>query len=176
MDVVREFQVVTSGGQAEFGRALGGYMNVATKSGTNDLHGTAYGYLRNQRLNAMNALSRTKLPLTQGEYGASLSGRLKRDKAFFFGNFEEQRLRTDGVVTVLPANAVAINSQTRCRRISGSAAAGGHEFDDLVPNHATHGYRLLSIGRAAREQRPADGPLQLLQAEQPECAGQRRIE
>ena len=111
MDVVREFQVVTSGGQAEFGRALGGYMNVATKSGTNDLHGTAYGYLRNQRLNAMNALSRTKLPLTQGEYGASLSGPLKRDKAFFFGNFEEQRLRTDGVVTVLPANAVAINSR-----------------------------------------------------------------
>ena len=52
MDVVREFQVVTSGGQAEFGRALGGYFNLVTKSGTNQSHGTAYGFLRNQRLNA----------------------------------------------------------------------------------------------------------------------------
>ena len=66
MDVVREFQVVTSGGQAEFGRALGGYFNLITKSGTNQLHGTAYGFLRNQRLNADNALSGSKLPLTQG--------------------------------------------------------------------------------------------------------------
>ena len=47
LDVVNEFQVVTSGGQAEFGRALGGYVNVVTKSGTNTLHGDLYGYFRN---------------------------------------------------------------------------------------------------------------------------------
>ncbi|MDE1154148.1 MAG: carboxypeptidase-like regulatory domain-containing protein [Acidobacteriaceae bacterium] len=50
MDTVREFQVVTAGGQAEFGRAMGGYFNIITRSGTNDLHGTAYGFLRNQRI------------------------------------------------------------------------------------------------------------------------------
>ena len=111
MDVVREFQVVTSGGQAEFGRALGGYFNIVTKSGTNQVHGTAYGFLRNQRLNADNALSGTKLPLTQGQYGASLSGPLQEDKTFLFGNFEEQRLGTDGIITVTPANAITINSQ-----------------------------------------------------------------
>jgi hypothetical protein len=111
MDVVREFQVVTSGGQAEFGRALGGYFNIVTKSGTNDLHGTAYGFLRNQRMNAENALSRTKLPITQGQYGASLSGPVQRDKTFLFGNFEEERLRTAGVITVTPANAAAINTR-----------------------------------------------------------------
>ena len=110
MDVIREFQVVTSGGQAEFGRALGGYFNIVTRSGTNDLHGTAYGFLRNQRLNADNALSGTKLPLTQGQYGASLSGPVQRDKTFLFGNFEEQRLRTDGIITVTPANASIINA------------------------------------------------------------------
>lgn len=110
MDAIREFQVVTSGGQAEFGRALGGYFNIVTKSGTNDLHGTVYGFLRNQRLNANNALSQTKLPLTQGQYGASLSGPLQRDKTFLFGNFEEQRLRTAGVITVTPANASIINA------------------------------------------------------------------
>ncbi len=110
LDVVQEFQVVTSGGQAEFGRALGGYFNIITRSGTNQVHGTAYGFLRNQRLNADNALSGTRLPLTQGQYGASLSGPLKKDKTFLFGNFEEQRLRTNGIITVTPANAAAIDA------------------------------------------------------------------
>ncbi len=110
LDVVREFQVVTSGGQAEFGRALGGYFNIVTKSGTNQVHGTAYGFLRNQRLNAQNALSGNKLPLTQGQYGASLSGPLQKDRTFLFGNFEEQRLRTNGIITVTPTNAAAIDA------------------------------------------------------------------
>jgi hypothetical protein len=111
MDVVREFQVVTSGGQAEFGRALGGYFNLITKSGTNQLHGTAYGFLRNQRLNANNALSGSKLPLTQGQYGASLSGPIRKDRTFLFGNFEEGRLNTAGVITVKPTDAAAINAR-----------------------------------------------------------------
>jgi hypothetical protein len=110
MDTIQQFQAVTSGGQAEFGRALGGYFNIITKSGANQLHGTAYGFLRNQRLNAENALSRTKLPLTQGIYGASLSGPIQKDRTFFFGNFEEQRLQTDGVITVTPANAETIDA------------------------------------------------------------------
>jgi hypothetical protein len=110
LDVVHEFQVVTSGGQAEFGRALGGYFNIITRSGTNYLHGTAYGFLRNQRLNADNALSGSKLPLTQGQYGASLSGPLQRDRSFLFGNFEEQRLNTAGIITIAPANAAQINA------------------------------------------------------------------
>ncbi|HTH54277.1 MAG TPA: TonB-dependent receptor [Edaphobacter sp.] len=111
MDVVHEFQVVTSGGQAEFGRALGGYFNLITKSGTNQLHGTLYGFLRNQRMNANNALSGSKLPLTQGQYGASLSGPLQKNRSFLFGNFEEGRLNTAGVITVKPADAQAINQQ-----------------------------------------------------------------
>jgi hypothetical protein len=78
LDVVNEFQVVTSGGQAELGRALGGYINMVTKSGTNDLHGDLYGYFRNQRFNAANPLSNTKLPSTQAQYGASLGGPVPR--------------------------------------------------------------------------------------------------
>ncbi len=111
LDVIREFQVVTSGGQAEFGRALGGYFNIITRSGTNQVQGTAYGFLRNQRLNSGNALSGSKLPLTQGQYGASLSGPIRKDKTFLFGNFEEQRLRTNGIITVTPANAAAIDAR-----------------------------------------------------------------
>lgn len=111
MDVVHEFQVVTSGGQAEFGRAMGGYFNIVTRSGNNDLHGTLYGFLRNQRLNASNALSQSKLPLTQGQYGASLSGPIKKDRSFFFGNYEGRRLNTNGVVTINPTQAAAVNAR-----------------------------------------------------------------
>ncbi len=111
LDVVREFQVVTSGGQAEFGRAMGGYFNIVTRSGTNDLHGTLYGFLRNQRLNAQNALSQNKLPLTQGQYGASLSGPVRRDRTFLFGNYEGRRTNTDGVITINPAQAAQVNAR-----------------------------------------------------------------
>src|SRR5262245_35135684 len=109
LDVVQEFQVVTSGGQAELGRALGGYINVVIKSGTNRTHGDVYGYLRNQRFNATNPISGTRLPLTQGQYGASLGGPLIRDRSFYFSNFEQRRLNQSGLVTILDDNVAAIN-------------------------------------------------------------------
>src|SRR5207253_5171477 len=65
VDAVEEFQVVTSGGQAELGRALGGYINIVTKSGTNAVRGSGYGYFRDDNLNAANALSGTTLPMDQ---------------------------------------------------------------------------------------------------------------
>src|SRR5437763_1467141 len=111
LDVVNEFQVVTSGGQAEFGRALGGYINVAIKSGTNTLHGSLYSYLRNSRWNATNPLSHTTLPLTQAQYGASLGGPIVRDRTFYFGNFERRDLNQSGLVTISPVNVAAINSR-----------------------------------------------------------------
>jgi hypothetical protein len=110
LDVVNEFQVVTSGGQAEFGRALGGYVNMVTKSGTNTLHGDLYGFFRNQRLNASNPLSNTKLPLTQVQYGASLGGPLVRNRTFYFANFERRELNQSGLITIAPQNVAAINS------------------------------------------------------------------
>ena len=74
MDAVEQVQVVTSGGQAELGRALGGYINVVTKSGTNAIRGDFYDYIRNDRFNAPNALSGKVLPMSQSQYGASLGG------------------------------------------------------------------------------------------------------
>ncbi len=111
LDAVREFQVVTSGGQAELGRALGGYINVITKSGTNAVHADLYGYFRNQRFNAANPLSNTKLPATQAQYGASLGGPLKQDRTFYFANFEQRSLNQSGLITIAPANVAAINSR-----------------------------------------------------------------
>lgn len=109
-EVIREFQVITSGGIAEFGRASGGIINVVTQSGTNAWRARAYGFVRNQRLDARSTLAPSKDPLTQAQYGASMGGPLKRDRTFLFGNFEQTRLHNAVVVTILPANVTAINS------------------------------------------------------------------
>jgi hypothetical protein len=133
LDVIREFQVVTSGGQAEFGRALGGYLNIVTRSGTNDLRGTVYGFFRNQRLNAQNALSGNKLPLTQAQYGASLSGPVKRNRTFLFGNYEERRLNTNGVITIVPTQAELINARLNAIRFNGPRLTVSGEPTTLYP-------------------------------------------
>ena len=129
LDVVQEFQVVTSGGQAELGRALGGYINMVTKSGTNTLHGDLYGYFRNQRFNAANPLSNTKLPSTQAQYGASLGGPVMRDRTFYFANFEQRMLNQSGLITIAPANVAAINARLAAVGYQGAQIATG-----LYPN------------------------------------------
>jgi hypothetical protein len=129
LDTVNEFQVVTSGGQAEFGRALGGYVSVVTRSGTNTLHGDLYGYFRNQRLNAANALSGARLPLTQAQYGASAGGPAVRDRTFYFANFEQRELNQSGLITINPASAAAIDARLAAIGYQGPAIATG-----LFPN------------------------------------------
>jgi Carboxypeptidase regulatory-like domain/TonB dependent receptor-like, beta-barrel len=125
LDVVREFQVVTGGGQAELGRALGGYINMVTKSGTNALHGDVYGYFRNQRLNAANSLLHGKLPMTQAQYGASVGGPLVRDRSFYFANFEQRELNQSGLITISPANVDAINARLTAVGYQGPRIATG---------------------------------------------------
>src|SRR6185369_2114961 len=90
-EVIREFQVITSGGIAEFGRASGGVVNIVTQSGTRDWRGHLYGFLRNQRFDARNPLAPRKDELTQAQYGLSLGGPLRRDRTFWFANFEQTR-------------------------------------------------------------------------------------
>jgi Carboxypeptidase regulatory-like domain/TonB dependent receptor len=109
-EVIREFQVITSGGIAEFGRASSGIINVASQSGTNDWRGRLYGFLRNRRTDARNTLAATKDPLTQAQYGATLGGPVKRDRTFLFANFEQTRLHNAVVLTISPANVAEINS------------------------------------------------------------------
>jgi hypothetical protein len=133
LDVVQEFQVVTSGGQAELGRALGGYVNLVTKSGDNTLHGDFFGYLRNSRLNAANALSHTVLPLTQAQYGASISGPVIRDRTFYFANFEARDLNQSGLATILPANVAAINARLLAVGYPGPQIATG-QYPNPVHN------------------------------------------
>ncbi|HVF88928.1 MAG TPA: TonB-dependent receptor, partial [Blastocatellia bacterium] len=110
-EVVREFQVISSGGIAEFGRASAGTINILTQSGTNSWRGRLYGFLRNQRLDARNPLSARKDPLTLAQYGASVGGPLLRNRSFLFANFEQARTNRSGVITIAPSNVSAVNSK-----------------------------------------------------------------
>jgi hypothetical protein len=134
VDAVDQFQVVTSGGQAELGRALGGYVSVVTRSGTNQTRGTVYDFVRNDRFNAANALSGTTLPMDQQQYGGSLGGPLVRNRTFYFSNFEQRRLDQSGLVTILPQNVSAINA-----KLDAVGYPGGDVTTGVYPNpvHST---------------------------------------
>lgn len=110
-EVISQFQVITSGGIAEFGRASGGVVNIITKSGSNDWRGNFYGFARNQRFDARNPLATSKDLLTQAQYGASISGPVKQDRTFLFSNFEQTRRNASTVITIAPAAVSLINSR-----------------------------------------------------------------
>jgi len=90
---VQEFRVVNNAFGAEYGRALGGIVNIVTRSGSNELHGSIYEYLQNNATDARSLLQPAPDPYTlrQNQYGAALGGPIKKDKIFFFMNYEGQR-------------------------------------------------------------------------------------
>jgi outer membrane receptor protein involved in Fe transport len=101
-DAVQEFQVNTSGYMAEIGRAGGGAVNVITKSGTNDFHGSAFEFYRDKGLNAntfVNNRSGTKkLPYHYNQFGGTLGGPVKKDTLFFFFSYDGQRNTSNQIV------------------------------------------------------------------------------
>jgi hypothetical protein len=111
VDAIEQFQVVTGGGQAELGRALGGYVNVVTRSGTNSRNGTVYGFFRDDAFNGANALTGQTLPMDQQQFGASLGGPLTRNRTFYFTNIERRLLDQTGVTTIAAENAAVINAR-----------------------------------------------------------------
>ncbi len=169
VDAVEQVQVVTSGAHAELGRALGGYVNVVTKSGTNALHGTLYDYVRDDRLNAKNALSGTRLPMDQSQYGGSLGGPIVSDRTFYFTNVEQRRLDQTGLTTIAPANVDAINARLRQVGYGGPTVATGQyanpvdstnflvKVDHLVSGRDQLRLRYSLYDVAARNSRGAGG-------------------
>src|SRR5262245_10066732 len=92
-EAVQEFRVVNNSFGAEYGRALGGIVNIVTKSGTNTFHGSVYDYFQNNQLNSRSLLQPAPQPdvLRQNQFGFTFGGPIKRDKTFFFMNYEGQR-------------------------------------------------------------------------------------
>src|SRR6202790_644300 len=90
VDAIREFSVLTNNYSAEYGRGSGGVVNAITKSGTNQFHGSAYEFVRNSAFDARNFFdSATIPPFHRDQYGGAVGGPIKRDKTFFFTNYEK---------------------------------------------------------------------------------------
>jgi outer membrane receptor protein involved in Fe transport len=97
VDAVGEFKVVTNNLSAEYGNRMGGQVFVNIKSGTNDIHGTAFEFLRNSSLDGTNFFANRngskKPPYRQNQFGGTFGGPLRRDKTFYFASFEGTRTR-----------------------------------------------------------------------------------
>jgi hypothetical protein len=107
VDAVREFNVVTDTYGAEYGKRPGGQVSIVTASGTNELHGTLYEFLRNSELDARNFFDQGSIPQFQrNSFGGTLGGPIKKDKLFLFGNYEGFRQHLGvSAVTLVPDNA-----------------------------------------------------------------------
>ncbi|MBX5495285.1 MAG: TonB-dependent receptor [Bryobacteraceae bacterium] len=93
VESLEEFNVEISNYKAELGRSGGGYIQMTTKSGTNQFHGSLYEFLRNDKLDARNFFAESKPVLRYNQYGASLGGPIRKDKTFFFANYEGLEIR-----------------------------------------------------------------------------------
>jgi hypothetical protein len=118
-EAVREFQVLTNSYSAEFGKASGGVVNIVTKSGTNDLRGNAFFYLRDDRLNTRgyferfdifgNPIELEKAPFDQKQWGGTAGGPIVRNRTFFFASFERTGIRASNLVTIQQEAATLLN-------------------------------------------------------------------
>jgi len=88
IDAIGEFRILTNTASAEFGHSAGSTTNIATRGGSNQLHGDVYDFLRNDALDARNFFSQNVEPLRQNQFGGVLGGPIRRDKTFFFGYYE----------------------------------------------------------------------------------------
>jgi hypothetical protein len=88
-DSIKEFEVITTGYEAQYGRAQGGVTNIITRSGSNDFTGSAFLFTRNDSLDASNVPNQDPPKLERYQWGATVGGPMVREKAFFFGTFEK---------------------------------------------------------------------------------------
>jgi hypothetical protein len=156
-DAVQEFKVQTDNYSAEYGRAGGAIINATIRSGTNHFHGVVYDYLRNTVLNAYGPFLGTgvKPTLVQNQFGATLGGPIKRDKLFFFVDYEGLRHVDHSIITaIVPTAAQAAGRFTDANgnpiplvnSITGASYANGQ-----IPTSALSPFasRVLSLLPAA---------------------------
>src|SRR2546427_5552812 len=102
VDAIQEFSVLTSNYSAEYGKTSGGVVNAITRSGTNQLHGSVYEFLRNSKLDAKNYFDDRTLPIPpfkRNQFGAAIGGPIVRDHTFFFADYEGIR-QSKGISTL----------------------------------------------------------------------------
>ncbi|MBI4468410.1 MAG: TonB-dependent receptor [Acidobacteria bacterium] len=137
-DAVQEFQVNSNSFTAELGRAGGAVINVITKSGTNEFHGTAFEFYRDKSMNANtffnNANRRPKAAFHIHQFGGNIGGPIVKDKAFFFFDYDGQR-RNEGQPIIFPVNALptdAVGQQVQAQLFQQHGAAYIRGFNQDV--------------------------------------------
>ena len=100
-DALQEFKIETGNYDAEFGRSTGAIVNATTKGGSNQLHGSLYEFFRNQNMDAMNYFDRTRQLYHQNQFGATIGGKIIRDKLLFFVDYEGLRMAQAQTTTSL---------------------------------------------------------------------------
>lgn len=135
-EAVQEFQVVRNSYSAEFGGASGGVVNIVSKSGGNQYHGSAFGLFRNQRFDARNHFDYNPKgisPFSRQQYGGSIGGPLKSDKTFFFGAIEQlNQERTAFINLLTDPNLFQVNTTSQNATVRQQAG-----LFDFVANSAT---------------------------------------
>lgn len=99
-DAIQEFQVISDNFSAEFGRALGGIVNIVTRGGTNAYKGSLFLFTRNDSISARDVFTSFKPPYRQYQFGSTLGGPIKKDSAFFFLSFERLSIKQNNIVTI----------------------------------------------------------------------------
>ncbi len=93
IDAVQEFRVDTENLSAQYGSVVGAISSIVTKSGTNDFHGDAYEFVRNEKLDGREFFENKRNPFRMNQFGGTLGGPIKKNKLFFFGSYEGERTR-----------------------------------------------------------------------------------
>jgi hypothetical protein len=115
LDSIAEFRVLTSDFDAEYGNYSGGLVSVVNKSGTNQIHGSGFEFLRNTDLDARGFFDPDRAPYHQNQFGGTLGGPLKKDKIFFFGDYQATR-NIQGIPTgLLPVPHCGHDTRVRAR-------------------------------------------------------------
>ena len=129
VDAIQEFSVITANPQADYGNTSAGVINAVTRQGTNTLHGSVYEFLRNSALDARNYFDPPTIPpFRRNQFGAALGGPIKKDRTFFFANYEG--FRQDQSVTQL---AVVPSEAAR----NGQLVAGAVTVSPLIKPYLT---------------------------------------
>jgi outer membrane receptor protein involved in Fe transport len=106
-DAVQEFQVLSDGYSAEYGRAIGGVINTVTRSGTNDFHASGFWFFRNRTLDARDPFASINPPEVRNQFGGNLSGPIIKNKLYFFLNTEEQLRNFPLISSLISPSAIS---------------------------------------------------------------------
>ena len=131
-EVIQEFRVSPNSVSAESGRAAGAMVNVVTKSGSNKAHGSGFYYLRNSSFDARDPFLDVKPGGQQQQFGFTIGGPLRRNKAFFFAGFDQHIFREPTVVRFVNGESVVVPQSA-----AGPATPGDYEADDQALVFAT---------------------------------------